>query len=122
LTEYTKTIVPTSFIPPSDGRIAAFILNAQAVIGDSNTKALTRSRLYLLLYNLCSWNIQLRRASSTSNMCAAIFHGLQHSVEDQLGPQNLIDVLRLLQLLTYERGFVVGNWTYDLIKYLNDEM
>lgn len=60
--------------------------------------------------------------SGTPNFCASIYQALQHAVNEQLGPQNLIDVLRLLQLVTYENNFVVGNWTFDLIKYLHEEM
>jgi hypothetical protein len=55
-------------------------------------------------------------------MCAAVYQALQHALNEQLGPQNLIDVLRLLQLITYERNFVVGSWTLDLIKFLHEEM
>lgn len=115
--------MPTTFIPATDTCIQTFIVNSQAIICDSNTNALTRSRLYVLLYNLCTWNPKLRRVlSAANNMCASIYQALQSALDEQLGPQNLIDILRLLQLLTYERNFVVGNWTFDLIKYLNEEM
>lgn len=123
MNEATKSTIPTSFVSASDPRINNFIINAQALMNNSNTNVLIRSRLYVLLYNMCICNTRLRHAlSGTNNMCASVYQGLRNSLIEQLGPQNLIDVLRLLQLLTYERNFVVGNWTFDLINYLNDEM
>ena len=55
-------------------------------------------------------------------MCAAFYGLLQRVISENLGPQNLIDALRVLQLLTYERCYVVGSWTFDLLGYLSGEM
>ena len=70
-------------------------------------------------------------------LCDPVFRCLQISLAEQLGPQNLIDILRLLQVssdsfdyltalrfqvLTYERTLVLGAWTSDLVKFLIGEM
>ena len=51
-----------------------------------------------------------------------VFQCLQLSLREQLGPQNLIDILRLMQVLTYERCLTLGNWTNELLNFLLAEM
>lgn len=72
--------------------------------------------------------------SQELRFCHGIFHGLCISLEQQLGPQNLIDILRLLQVifnslqylifqvLTYEKSLTLGRWTNELISFLIKEM
>lgn len=70
-------------------------------------------------------------------MCDPVYRCLQISLAEQLGPQNLIDILRLLQVrpcpvcplcirkfqvLTYERALVIGPWTSDLLKFAITEV
>lgn len=70
-------------------------------------------------------------------LCDPVYRCLQISLAEQLVPQNLIDILRLLQVtspslpgltallfqvLTYERTLVLGAWTSDLVKFLIVEM
>lgn len=35
-------------------------------------------------------------------LCNSIFHCLRLSIQDQLGPQNMVDVLRLLQVSIFK--------------------
>lgn len=56
------------------------------------------------------------------NLAEAVFCSLQLSLDEQLGPQNLIDILRLMQLLTYERGMGQEKWTAELVEFLMAQM
>lgn len=64
--------------------------------------ALCESFLHLLVKRciLAFHNISIRRylAGEDLQICGSVFECLKLSLRDQLGPQNLIDVLRLLQV------------------------
>ncbi|PAV59344.1 hypothetical protein WR25_21391 isoform D [Diploscapter pachys] len=68
-------------------------------------------------------NTRLRRyMSSDLELCEPVFHSLKLSISEQLGPQNLIDILRLMQALTYEKCVTLGVWANDLISFLMSEI
>lgn len=47
-------------------------------------------------------NTRLRRyMSSDLELCEPVFHSLKLSISEQLGPQNLIDILRLMQVFFF---------------------
>ncbi|KAI6238006.1 hypothetical protein M3Y99_00727200 [Aphelenchoides fujianensis] len=123
LADNTKTIVPTSFLLPNDPRLSAFVEETKLLLLDEQCDLVLRSRLCILLHNLCLFNAALRRSiAAHSGFCGAIYETLKRVIEEKIGTQCLIDVLRVLQLLTYERNFVVGNWTYELLGYLVAEI
>jgi len=94
------------------------------LLGDTTTTASTRSRIQLTLVNICLHNVPIRRylAGPEVHMPDPVFQCLQLSLREQLGPQNLIDILRLMQVLTYERCLTLGNWTNELLNFLLAEM
>ncbi|KAK5975713.1 Protein CIP2A [Trichostrongylus colubriformis] len=99
------------------------------ILSANTSSAATRSKLLRLLFSLALYNVRIRRyLCGELHLCGPVFECLKMSLKEQLGPQNLIDILRLLQILTYERCLVLGIWTNDLISFLmseitrNDEM
>ncbi|KAI6179113.1 hypothetical protein M3Y98_00575400 [Aphelenchoides besseyi] len=123
LVDSTRNFVPTSFLSANDPRVFAFIAECKSLLLDDHCGLLIRSRLCILLYNFCLFNPALRRSfSGYDGFCAAVFENMKQVVKDNVGVQSLIDVLRVLQLLTYERNFVVGSWTYELLGYLSSKI
>uniref|UniRef100_A0A1I7TG68 NR LBD domain-containing protein n=1 Tax=Caenorhabditis tropicalis TaxID=1561998 RepID=A0A1I7TG68_9PELO len=77
-----------------------FILNA------STTNIVTRSKFYRLLFSIAHHNIPIRRfMAGELRLLGAVFSCLKASLQEQLGPQNMIDILRLLQVLSYEKMY-----------------
>lgn len=73
---------------------------------------------------LSAWhNIAIRRhLAGELQITGSVFQCLRLSLKEQQGPHMLIDILRLIQVLTYERTVVLGVWTNDLISFLLGEM
>lgn len=97
---------------------------ARALLQTPRMGPVLRSRLFMLLYRLAAANPALRRAAASASfdLCAGVHDNLRAVLEQRLGPQNLIDALRLMQLLTYGTKFTVGKWTYALLDYCKEEM
>uniref|UniRef100_A0A915DTS8 Large ribosomal subunit protein uL10 n=1 Tax=Ditylenchus dipsaci TaxID=166011 RepID=A0A915DTS8_9BILA len=99
-----------------------FLQQCKLLLTSPKTSASTRSKLRLVLFNIAVHNLSIRRfLAGELQLCGAVFHCLQISLSEQLGPQNLIDVLRLLQVLTYEKSLILGSWTNDLTNFLTSE-
>uniref|UniRef100_A0A7I4Y4Q1 Protein CIP2A n=1 Tax=Haemonchus contortus TaxID=6289 RepID=A0A7I4Y4Q1_HAECO len=93
------------------------------ILAANTSSAPTRSKLLRLLFSLALYNVRIRRhLSGDLHLCGPIFECLKMSLKEQLGPQNLIDILRLLQVLTYEKCLSLGIWTNDLISFLMSEI
>ncbi|KAJ1364285.1 hypothetical protein KIN20_024343, partial [Parelaphostrongylus tenuis] len=92
------------------------------ILSANTSTAPTRSKLLRLLFSLALYNVRIRRyMCGDLHLCGPVFECLKLSLKEQLGPQNLIDILRMLQVLTYERCLVLGIWTNDLISFLMSE-
>ncbi|VDM56568.1 unnamed protein product [Angiostrongylus costaricensis] len=92
------------------------------LLSANTSSAPTRSKLLRLLFSLALYNVRIRRyVCGELHLCGPVFDCLKLSLKEQLGPQNLIDILRLLQVLTYEKCLVLGVWTNDLISFLMSE-
>ncbi|PAV59347.1 hypothetical protein WR25_21391 isoform E [Diploscapter pachys] len=103
--------------------LIALIQYAPAILSANSTAPTTRSKIYQLLFHLSMNNTRLRRyMSSDLELCEPVFHSLKLSISEQLGPQNLIDILRLMQALTYEKCVTLGVWANDLISFLMSEI
>ncbi|VDO66688.1 unnamed protein product [Heligmosomoides polygyrus] len=93
------------------------------ILSANTSSAPTRSKLLRLLFSLALYNVRIRRyLCGELHLCGPVFECLKLSLKEQLGPQNLIDILRLLQVLTYERCLVLGIWTNGLISFLMSEI
>ncbi|CAI5441475.1 unnamed protein product [Caenorhabditis angaria] len=89
----------------------------------NTTNAITRSRFYRMLFTIAFRNIPIRRYMACElELCASIFNCLKISLREELGPQNMIDILRLLQVLCYEKTATLGIWTNELISFLIGEV
>lgn len=68
-------------------------------------------------------NVRIRRyLSGELQIIGTVFRCLIQALRDNLGPQNMIDILRLLQILTYEKSITFGSWANELISYLLTEL
>ncbi|KAK6733060.1 hypothetical protein RB195_017056 [Necator americanus] len=93
------------------------------ILAANTSSAPTRSKLLRLLFSLALYNVRIRRyLCGELHLCGPVFDCLKLSLKEQLGPQNLIDILRLLQVLTYEKCLVLGIWANDLISFLMGEI
>ncbi|CAG9535336.1 unnamed protein product [Cercopithifilaria johnstoni] len=124
LVQLTNILDSSARLSIYDHQLCELLRHCSILLNDISTSAITRSRLHLFLFNLAFHNISIRKylAGEDLQICGAVFECLKLSLRDQLGPQNLIDVLRLLQVLTYERNVVLGIWTNDLISFLLSEV
>uniref|UniRef100_F1L155 Protein CIP2A n=1 Tax=Ascaris suum TaxID=6253 RepID=F1L155_ASCSU len=124
LIKLTNSIDPTARLTLKNVHLSELLTHCPILLSASSTSAVTRSRLHLFLFNIAFYNVPLREylAGDQMQMCGPIFECLRLSLRDQLGPQNLIDILRLLQVLTYERCLSLGMWTNDLISFLLSEV
>ncbi|MCP9263770.1 Protein cip2a-like protein [Dirofilaria immitis] len=112
LVQLTNTLDSTARLSIHDHQLCELLRYCSLLLNNISTSAAIRSHLHLFLFNLGE-NLQI---------CGSVFECLKLSLREQLGPQNLIDVLRLLQVLTYERNVVLGIWTNDLISFLLSEV
>lgn len=55
-------------------------------------------------------------------LLGSVFSCLKASLKDQLGPQNMIDILRLIQVLSYEKHVPLEYWANELISFLMGEV
>ncbi|WKX93968.1 hypothetical protein Q1695_011325 [Nippostrongylus brasiliensis] len=93
------------------------------ILAANTSSAPTRSKLLRLLFSLALYNVRIRRyLCGELSLCGPVFECLKLSLKEQLGPQNLIDILRLLHVLTYEKCLVLGIWTNELISFLMSEI
>ncbi|KHN75532.1 Protein CIP2A [Toxocara canis] len=124
LIKLTNSIDPTARLTLKSVHLSELLTYCPILLGASGTSAITRSRLHLFLFNIAFFNVSLREylAGDQMQICGPVFECLRLSLRDQLGPQNLIDILRLLQVLTYERCLSLGMWTNDLISFLLSEV
>ncbi|KAM3718370.1 Protein CIP2A [Dirofilaria immitis] len=124
LVQLTNTLDSTARLSIHDHQLCELLRYCSLLLNNISTSAAIRSHLHLFLFNLAFYNISIRRYLAGENLqiCGSVFECLKLSLREQLGPQNLIDVLRLLQVLTYERNVVLGIWTNDLISFLLSEV
>uniref|UniRef100_A0AC34R801 Protein CIP2A n=1 Tax=Panagrolaimus sp. JU765 TaxID=591449 RepID=A0AC34R801_9BILA len=119
----TSTIDPTGRLNPLSFHVNQFLVNANELLTYPSTSIITKSKLYLILYNICQHNIRTRRYMAAElQIVGSIFRCLSQSIREQLGPQNLIDILRLIQYLTYEKCVALGSWTSELLSYVLGEI
>lgn len=120
----TSNIDSAARLSLKNTHLCELLTHCPVLLSASSTSAVTRSRLHLFLFNLAYYNIPIRRYLSGEQMqiCGPVFECLKLSLKEQLGPQNLIDILRLLQVLTYERCLSLGIWTNELISFLLSEV
>ncbi|CAJ0920079.1 unnamed protein product, partial [Mesorhabditis belari] len=89
------------------------------LLTNSTSGAKTRNLIVQFLYNLGIHNVSLRRhMCSALELCAAVWQALKVSVQEENGPDVLLDLLKLLQVLTYEKCLILGLWANDLISFL----
>ncbi|VDN53332.1 unnamed protein product [Dracunculus medinensis] len=120
----TSKIDPTARLSVKNVNFNELLNFSTTLLGRKTTSAVTRSRLILFLFNLVFYNVPIRKylAGESIQLCGYIFDVLKISLLNQLGPQNLIDILRLIQVLTYERSLSLGVWANDLISFLLTEI
>ncbi|VDK85075.1 unnamed protein product [Litomosoides sigmodontis] len=117
LVQLTNSLDSSARLCIHDRQLCELLRHCSILLDGISTSAITRSRLHLFLFNLVR-----RYLTGDLQICGSVFECLKLSLRDQLGPQNLIDVLRLLQVLTYEQNVVLGIWTNDLISFLLSEV
>lgn len=123
LVKLTVTLDPAARLSLKDARLCELLYYCSVLLNGISTSAVTRSRLHLFLFNLAFHNVPIRKyLADDLKICGSVFECLKLSLREQLGPQNLIDVLKLLQVLTYERTVVLGIWTNSLISFLLSEI
>ncbi|CAI2347288.1 unnamed protein product [Caenorhabditis sp. 36 PRJEB53466] len=100
-----------------------FLSYTPAILNASTTSIVTRSKFYRLLFNIAHHNIPLRRfMAGELRLLGSVFSCLKMSLREQLGPQNMIDILRLLQVLSYEKNVPLEHWANELISFLMGEV
>lgn len=103
--------------------VSELLAYSPIVLSSTTTSAVTRSRFHRILFNIGLHNTRIRKYMSKDlELCSPVFVGLKASLKDQLGPQNMIDILRLLQVLTYDKSVTLGVWTNELISFLMGEV
>ncbi|MFH4974878.1 hypothetical protein AB6A40_001587 [Gnathostoma spinigerum] len=124
LVRVTSTVDPTARLSMKNPNLMEVLSYCPSLLSATTTSSMTRSRLHLLLFNLSFYNVNLRRylAGEKAQLCGPVLECLKLSLKEQLGPQNLIDILRLLQVLTYESCLCLGCWASDLISFLLSEI
>ncbi|KAK0395839.1 hypothetical protein QR680_001457 [Steinernema hermaphroditum] len=119
----TKNVDPTARLSLEDLYVSDLLKIIDTILSNGENSALLRSKLNLLLFNLALFNLELRQYMAVQlSMCASAYVCLKQSIQDELGPQNLIDILRLIQVLTYEKKLPLGTWTNDCITFLLGEI
>ncbi|GMR36714.1 hypothetical protein PMAYCL1PPCAC_06909 [Pristionchus mayeri] len=117
------TVDPTARLTLNQPALNELLNSVPVLLVASTTTAITRSKLLRVLFNLGQYNVTLRRFMAADlQLCGPVFECLKLSLKEQLGPQNMIDILRLLQVLTYEKSFALGLWTNELISFLLKEL
>ncbi|KHJ80360.1 hypothetical protein OESDEN_19966, partial [Oesophagostomum dentatum] len=123
LIRHLDGVDPTGRLSLSNQFVTELLDYSPHILAANTSSAPTRSKLLRLLFSLALYNVRIRRyLCGDLHLCGPVFECLKLSLKEQLGPQNLIDILRLLQVLTYEKCLVLGIWTNDLISFLMGEI
>lgn len=118
-----SNIEVTARLTLKDIFILDFLCKCKQLLSNEKSNASIRSKICLIIFNLALYNIEIRKfISSDLQFCGFITDCLKFSILEQLGPQNLIDILRLIQVLTYEKSLSLGTWSNDLITFLTSEI
>ncbi|GMS84453.1 hypothetical protein PENTCL1PPCAC_6628, partial [Pristionchus entomophagus] len=118
-----SSVDPTARLTLNQSSLNELLNYVPILLCAPTTTAITRSKLLRLLFNLGQYNVSIRRHMAADlQLCGPVFDCLKMSLKEQLGPQNMIDILRLLQVLTYEKTFTLGIWTNELISFLLKEL
>ncbi|KAL3071896.1 hypothetical protein niasHS_008228 [Heterodera schachtii] len=122
LVHESASLASTARLDPSNPTLSEFLHRCAALLTHPTTRPLLRSKILLLLSNFFLYNVLLRKsAANSAQICLAICHCLRAALDEHLGPQNLIDVLRVIQMLTYER-VNFGDWTNELLPFLTRQI
>lgn len=104
-------------------QLKEFLSYTPVILNASTTNIVTRSKFYRLLFSIAHHNIPVRRfMAGELRLLGAVFSCLKASLREQLGPQNMIDILRLLQVLSYEKHVPLEHWANELISFLMQEV
>lgn len=104
-------------------QLKEFLEYTPVILNASTTNIVTRSKFYRLLFSIAHHNIPIRRfMAGELRLLGAVFACLKASLKEELGPQNMIDILRLLQVLSYEKNVPLEHWANDLISFLMQEV
>lgn len=104
-------------------QLKEFLSYTPVILNASTTNIVTRSKFYRLLFSIAHHNIPIRRfMAGELRLLGAVFSCLKASLREQLGPQNMIDILRLLQVLSYEKNVPLEHWANELISFLMQEV
>uniref|UniRef100_A0A914VHU2 Protein CIP2A n=1 Tax=Plectus sambesii TaxID=2011161 RepID=A0A914VHU2_9BILA len=123
LIQHTATAEATAKLSHDSLPLSELLSYCPIFLAANYTSSSVRTRLHHLLFNLSWHNMALRELlAGELQICSAVFQCLKVSLREQLGPQNLIDTLRLLQVLTYGRNVELGVWANDLISFLLGEI
>ncbi|CAB3404882.1 unnamed protein product [Caenorhabditis bovis] len=123
LIRYISNIEKAARLSLNNRHIKELLGYTPYILQASTTSANTRSRFYRLLFNIAHYNVPIRRYMACDlELCGPIFHCLKISLREELGPQNLIDILRVIQVLTYEKTVALASWTNELISFLISEV
>uniref|UniRef100_A0A914YB67 CIP2A N-terminal domain-containing protein n=1 Tax=Panagrolaimus superbus TaxID=310955 RepID=A0A914YB67_9BILA len=110
-------------LKPHVSHVEQLLFQTYELLSASSTPAAIRSKLLLYLYNISQYNVKIRRyLSGELQIAGIVYQNLRIALQEHLGPQNLIDNLRLLQVLTYEKSLVLADWTTDLLHFLLNEV
>uniref|UniRef100_A0A914QUR8 Uncharacterized protein n=1 Tax=Panagrolaimus davidi TaxID=227884 RepID=A0A914QUR8_9BILA len=130
LEEQLTVLVRESALIDNSGRLKPHVSHVEQLLyqtyellSASSTPITIRSKLLLYLYNLSQYNVKIRRyLSGDLQIAGIVYQNLKIALQQHLGPQNLIDNLRLLQVLTYEKSLVLADWTTELLQFLLNEI
>ncbi|EGT52784.1 hypothetical protein CAEBREN_07528 [Caenorhabditis brenneri] len=104
-------------------QLKEFLEYTPVILNASTTNIVTRSKFYRLLFSIAHHNIPIRRfMAGELRLLGAVFSCLKASLKEELGPQNMIDILRLLQVLSYEKNVPLEHWANELISFLMQEV
>uniref|UniRef100_A0A183C035 NUC173 domain-containing protein n=1 Tax=Globodera pallida TaxID=36090 RepID=A0A183C035_GLOPA len=118
----SASLASTARLEPCSSSLAELLHRCALLLSSPTTRPLLRSKILLLLSNFFLYNVSLRKSAANSEqICLAVFHCLRAAFDDHLGPQNVIDVLRIIQMLTYER-VNFGDWIFELLPFLTREI
>uniref|UniRef100_A0A914GXF9 Protein CIP2A n=1 Tax=Globodera rostochiensis TaxID=31243 RepID=A0A914GXF9_GLORO len=118
----SASLASTARLEPCSSSLAELLHRCALLLCSPTTRPLLRSKILLLLSNFFLYNVSVRKSAANSEqICLAVFHCLRAAFDDHLGPQNVIDVLRIIQMLTYER-VNFGDWIFELLPFLTREI
>ena len=122
LISQTSVLNLTARLDPRNSALLQFLNTATELLGRLDVRPITRSKILLVFSNLYYYNVPLRkRAANNHRMCQVIHQCLELAIQEQLGPQNKIDILRLLQMITYE-NIEFGPWVDNFVPFLMAEI